>query len=90
MRPASSYEVTLLRSWAVAGDTPETDRGVTRMAPSGRRMDGSGRSRTSSATTYSVFTADGSIARRAEVVALEHLLGPPRRLDRMCLLMEVR
>jgi hypothetical protein len=32
----------------------------------GRRMDGSDRSEASPATTYSVFTADGSMARTAD------------------------
>ena len=38
------------------GAAPQIDRRVTRKAFSGRRMDGSGRSETSPATTYSVFT----------------------------------
>jgi hypothetical protein len=36
-------------------------------------------------------SADRSIARRAfKAVALGHDLGPPRRLDKQCLLIEVR
>ncbi len=54
------------------GAAPQTDRRVTRMAPSsGRRMDGSGQSEASPATTYSVFTADGSMA-KGTAVALGH------------------
>ena len=44
------------------GAAPQIDRRVTRKASSGQRMDGSGRSEASPATTYSVFTANGSVA----------------------------
>jgi hypothetical protein len=46
--------------WEVA---PQTDRRVTLKASAVRRIDGSGRSETSPTTIYSVFTADGSIAK---------------------------
>jgi hypothetical protein len=45
------------------GDAPKIDRRVTRKAPTSvRRIDGSGRSETSPATIYSLFTANRSIA----------------------------
>jgi hypothetical protein len=47
-----------------SGGAPKNDRRVTGKAPlTVRRMDGSGRSEASPATAYSVFTADGSIAK---------------------------
>jgi hypothetical protein len=51
-------------SWAVAGRHPE-DRptGHSKGTCAVRRMDGSGRSAASPATTYSVFTANGSVAK---------------------------
>jgi hypothetical protein len=45
---------------------PKTGRRVTRKALLSQRIDGSGQSQKPPATTYSVFTADRSIARRAE------------------------
>jgi hypothetical protein len=60
-----SHSGELLLSHApAAGDygvAPQIDRQVTLKAFSGRRMDGSDRSRAPPATIYSVFTADGCV-----------------------------
>ena len=67
MRPASSYKVT--PPWSPLGRlraTPWNDRQVTRKALLGLRIDGSGRSETPPATSLSLFTANGSIAKDAE------------------------
>jgi hypothetical protein len=63
-----------LRPWAVTERRPrDRPTGHSEGTYAGRRMDGSGRSEASPATTYSVFTADGSMTRRAErAVALGH------------------
>ena len=60
-----SHSGELLLSHAPAvgdyGVAPQIDRQVTFKASSGQRMDGSGRPTAPPVTSYSVFTADGSM-----------------------------
>ena len=59
-----SNELLLSHAPAVGdyGVAPQIDRQVTFKALSGQRMDGSGRPTAPPVTSYSVFTADGSVA----------------------------
>ena len=72
-------------------DAPDRSTGHSQ-GTQGPRIDGSDRAEASPATTYSVFTADRSIARRAQIaVALGHYYrAATSALDKRCLLIEVR
>ena len=71
-------------------DARKTDRRVTPKALLSRRIDGSGQSRTPPATTYSLFTANGSTAQGRIPGARQTLSGDGHHvgLDNGSLLME--